>query len=91
MRIPIYCSLFIFFFCSCNQQYKQSEPEALLSKKNIYHCAPQTSDKDWYSSGIKAPIFKGLEGIDFRISTDNKQAQLYFNQGMMLAYGFNHA
>lgn len=52
---------------------------------------PKTTDKDWYTSGRKAPIFTGLEGIDFKISTANKEAQQYFNQGMMLAYGFNHA
>ena len=91
MRISIYYSLLIFVFYGCNQQLKQTDTESVALKKNIYHCAPQTSDKDWYSSGIKAPIFKGLEGIDFGISTENKQAQLYFNQGLMLAYGFNHA
>ena len=91
MRISIYYSLLIFLLWGCNQQHKRSGTEAAAIKKNIYHCAPQTSDKDWYSLGTKAPIFKGLEGIDFRISTENKQAQLYFNQGLMLAYGFNHA
>ncbi|MEH0154285.1 hypothetical protein V6R21_09070 [Limibacter armeniacum] len=38
-----------------------------------------------------APIFDGLEGVNFIITTDDKKAQKYFNQGMMLAYGFNHA
>ena len=55
------------------------------------HCKPKTTDKDWYSSGKKAPKFKGLEGIDFKITTKNKEAQGYFNQGMMLSYGFNHS
>lgn len=56
------------------------------------HCAPEkTTDDDWYSSGKKAPKFEGLDGIDFRITTKNPEAQQYFNQGMMLAYGFNHA
>lgn len=53
--------------------------------------SPKTTDKDWYTSGKKAPKFNGLEGINFNISTTNKEAQEYFNQGMMLAYGFNHA
>lgn len=55
--------------------------------------SPKTSDEDWYTSGKKAPLFKGLEGIDFKITTTgtNKEIQQYFNQGMMLAYGFNHA
>ena len=32
-----------------------------------------------------------MGGIDFRITTSVKEAQAYFNQGMMLSYGFNHA
>lgn len=50
-----------------------------------------TTDKDWYSKGSKAPIFKGLDGINFPVTTTNKELQSYFNQGLMLAYGFNHA
>lgn len=52
---------------------------------------PATTDKDWYASGKKAPKLDGLTGIDFNISTDKSEVQEYFNQGMMLAYGFNHA
>lgn len=39
----------------------------------------------------KAPILSGLQGVNFKISTTNPEAQAYFNQGMMLSYGFNHA
>src|SRR5690606_6730027 len=42
-------------------------------------------------AGTKAPKLKGLEGIEFKVSTNNKEAQAFFNQGMMLSYGFNHA
>ena len=52
---------------------------------------PPIHDRDWYSTGKKAPRFEGLEGIQFSISTELPEAQDYFNQGMMLAYGFNHA
>ena len=54
-------------------------------------CGPEVLDKAWYSSGKKAPLFTGLEGINFKITTKSAEAQQYFNQGMMLAYGFNHA
>lgn len=54
-------------------------------------CAPKSSDKEWYTSGKKAPLFSGLAGIDFPVSTSSKEAQLYFNQGLMLSYAFNHA
>jgi hypothetical protein len=78
-------------FISCNQAGTQSDKKKIYSKEKVYHCAPKTSDKDWYSSNTKAPRFEGLDGIDFKISTANKEAQEYFNQGMMLSYGFNHA
>ncbi|GAB3509433.1 hypothetical protein GCM10027442_16830 [Emticicia fontis] len=52
---------------------------------------PEVIDKKWYSSNKKAPLLPGLEGIDFTITTKSAEAQKYFNQGLMLAYGFNHA
>jgi tetratricopeptide (TPR) repeat protein len=56
------------------------------------HCSPEkTTDIDWYSSGTKAPKFKGLDGINFPVTTTNLEAKQYFDQGMMLAFGFNHA
>jgi len=54
-------------------------------------CAAKVDDKEWYRSGKKAPLFKGLEGINFPITTKNPESQKYFNQGMMLSYAFNHA
>ncbi len=37
------------------------------------------------------PLFEGLGGIDFPVSTTSDTAQQYFNQGLSLAYAFNHA
>lgn len=37
-----------------------------------------------------APLFDGLGKHHHAISTKSKQAQRYFNQGLMLAYAFNH-
>ena len=38
-----------------------------------------------------APLLKGLGSFTFPISTNNKNSQRYFNQGMVLAFAFNHA
>ncbi len=38
-----------------------------------------------------APLLEGMGNHSFKISTKNEQAQTYFNQGLMLHYGFNHA
>jgi len=37
------------------------------------------------------PLFDGLGPLHFAITTNSTEAQKYFNQGMMLAWGFNHA
>lgn len=38
-----------------------------------------------------APLLEGLGTHSMAITTPNPQAQRYFNQGLILAYGFNHA
>jgi len=83
----------VFFFllsCQNNDSSRQRQSPANTTQTAVCY-SPATSDKDWYSSGRKAPMLKGLGGIDFKISTADKKVQDYFNQGMMLAYGFNHA
>lgn len=88
-----YLLLFLVFLVAACRNNKQSGDKSSSSKpEQPISCSPTpTTDKEWYSSGKKAPRFKGLDGINFKISTSNKEAQDYFNQGMMLAYGFNHA
>lgn len=79
--------LLIVTLLSCNNL--NSEKQKITGAIGCY--SPPTDDKAWYSSGKKAPKFEGLSGIDFSITTSSHEAQQYFNQGMMLAYGFNHA
>jgi tetratricopeptide (TPR) repeat protein len=77
---------------ACNQSgNKNRSAESYLSSRNELVCGPEILDKSWYSSGKKAPLFSGLDGIHFPITTKSKEAQKYFNQGLMLTYGFNHA
>ena len=37
-----------------------------------------------------APVLEGLGDIHLEVSTDSERAQYFFNQGLRLAYGFNH-
>jgi len=90
--ILIYGLSFNFLIQSCSFSDKKAsslknDREALYEN----YCMPELADNVWYTSSKKAPLFKGLDGIHFKISTTSKEAQAYFNQGMMLAYGFNHA
>ena len=91
---PGYCYLaftaLITLACFRKQEKKENQPSG--STPAITACYnPKVTDLEWYSSGKKAPSLEGLKGIDFKISTSNPETQAYFNQGMMLAYGFNHA
>lgn len=91
MQNFLYCLTLCAFAVSCRESGKKQMDVPVADKPTAIGCMAQTTDKAWYSSGAKAPMLKGLEGIDFKISTDNKEAQAYFNQGLMLSYGFNHA
>jgi tetratricopeptide (TPR) repeat protein len=43
------------------------------------------------TAGADAPLLSGLGSHSYRISTSSKLAQRYFDQGLRLAWGFNHA
>ena len=53
--------------------------------------APSVAGQDWYQTNTEAPLFEGLNVLEFPVSTKNILAQKYFNQGLVLAYAFNHA
>ncbi|HYQ58330.1 MAG TPA: hypothetical protein VEP89_13395, partial [Draconibacterium sp.] len=55
------------------------------------NAVPATNDDDWYDTNKKAPLFDNLGNYSFPISTENELVQRYFNQGLTLAYAFNHA
>jgi tetratricopeptide (TPR) repeat protein len=53
----------------------------------------ETSDKTKAPSptGALAPRLQNLGSHTFKVTTASKRAQLFINQGVNLAYGFNHA
>ena len=40
---------------------------------------------------LPGPVLDGLGDLHHPVTTESKQAQRYFDQGLMLAYAFNHA
>lgn len=58
---------------------------------SIVVCGTMPTDKDWYGANEKAMLFDSIGNIHFPITTRSQEAQRYFNQGLMLAVGFNHA
>lgn len=77
--------------CVTKQQVSSTVPPAQQPVTVTSCAAPVTADTAWYASGKKAPVLPGLTGITMSISSNNPEAVAYFRQGMMLAYGFNHA
>ncbi len=69
------------------QEVEVKEPVVTSS----YGCAPKTVDSEWYQGDNKAPIIEGLDVLHYPISTEDPEVQKYFNQGLVLSYGFNHA
>jgi hypothetical protein len=57
--------------------------------------AAQTNEQDDVQStvvaGQLAPRLQNLGNHTFPVTTNSARAQLFINQGLMLAYGFNHA
>jgi hypothetical protein len=91
MKRFLHYSLILSIFLSACRQKSQNNQET-GSRSAMSVCAlPEVIDKNWYSLNKKAPLLPGLDGINFAITTKSEEAQKYFNQGLMLAYGFNHA
>lgn len=74
-----------------NCQKSTKEENLPLVTSNISCAIPAITDKEWYSEDNIAPLFENMGNLHRPISTDNELVQKYFNQGLTLAYGFNHA
>lgn len=67
--------------CSSPAMFVALAVAALLSAgSNAYAAKPDS----------EVPLFSGLGEHRWEISSDNPQAQAYFNQGLAFMYGFNH-
>ena len=54
-------------------------------------CSPKRGLALAIHSNQIPPLFEGLGDLNYPITTTSGLAQKYFNQGLALAYGFNHA
>jgi tetratricopeptide (TPR) repeat protein len=92
MHKTLYILCLVMLCCSCKQQPANTKQATKTAANSTpINCAPEVSDKLWYTSGKKAPLFSGLKGIHFPVSTKETEAQQYFDQGLALSFGFNHA
>jgi len=60
-----------------------AQTEVPRAEMSAASSAPAFADTD-------PPLWNGLGSITYKITTANEQAQVYFDQGLRLAYAFNH-
>lgn len=92
MKKAILIFITLAIVASCKKY--NNTPETPMVKTTVtskYACVPQITDTAWYKGQNIAPLLEGYHVIDYPISTKNSLVQQYFNQGMALAYAFNHA
>src|SRR5688572_10419082 len=86
-----YISLLLlsFFFFACKKEVAKDNRD--ITARPPIMCAPPLVDAEWYTSDKPAPLFEGMDILNYPITTKNPEAQKFFNQGLLLAYAFNHA
>jgi tetratricopeptide (TPR) repeat protein len=82
-----YLFVILCLFIGCKDKTDSND----ISQRPFIACAPLTTDADWYKIDNIAPIIDGLDVLDFPVTTKINLVQQYVNQGLVLAYGFNHA
>jgi hypothetical protein len=63
----------------------------IINPLAIAETNPQNDVKSTVVPGQIAPRLQNLGFHKFPVTTSSERAQLFFNQGLMLTYGFNHA
>lgn len=81
--------------CAFAQTDKKTPPEqnegSIMSGTGHKHYESDAMANQSGPDDQIAPRLQNLGSHAFPVSTQNKQAQLFFNQGINLNYGFNHA
>ena len=98
MKRQVYYLAFLLLLLGCNFQkntaIKTNNNAYLQAVPPIRFCGPANAVLNTPPGfdGTLVPLFAGLtENFTYPITTKSKVAQKYFDQGLILAYGFNHA
>lgn len=96
MRSKVYCSLkpaLMLVALSITCTFVQASPPDASAKPTAGHKHYHHPDPAHQAGSMKqlAPRLLNLGPHTFPVSTKNPQAQLFMNQGLNLAYAFNHA
>src|SRR5262249_56518477 len=66
-----------------NMMLRLAQTEVPRAEMSAASSAPAFADTE-------PPLWRGLGSITYKVSTANEKAQAYFDQGLRLAYAFNH-
>ncbi len=75
---------------SCFDRTYQPPAYGLAASEPVF-CAPQATDRSWYDEDQRAPLFDDLTDLGLAVTAETAEVKRYVNQGLVLAYGFNHA
>ena len=84
-----YCLLISVALVACNRAEPPAPSPAPVS--NPETVVSELSEQDAVVARAQAPLLSGLGDFNHPITTSDPWAQRYFNQGMIMAAGFNHA
>ena len=93
-RLNLLFASLLMLLIACQQAPKDLGFPKVAPLQSVSFCAPKTVvlNTEPGFDGTLTPLFGGLtENFTYPITTKSKVAQKYFDQGLMLAYGFNHA
>ena len=82
---------FVFVFIVTKITNRKLEVVPKTTIKIVKCSSPNFLLKDVDTTQQIAPLFEDLGKHYYTISTSNKEAQIFFNQGLNLTYAFNHA
>ncbi len=94
-KSPFWVILILLSACLTGKQPSSSETKSPVSNSPDARisCGPTPADLNTPpgNDGKLSPLFKGLDVYHYPITTNSNAAQKYFDQGLVLGYGFNHA
>ena len=96
MRKPFFW-VFVLVLSACLTGKQQSTSDAKSKEARPADvritCNPTPADLNTAPGydGKLAPLFKGLDVYHYPVSTTSASAQKFFDQGLVLSFGFNHA
>ena len=79
-------------FPICRSSVASSAPGIMLrlAQTEVPRAAMSAASSAAAFADTEPPLWPGLGSITFKITTTNERAQAYFDQGLRLAYAFNH-